>query len=80
MVYSGRGFVTWFEIFIYNKIRKACKNTIIKIFVHSLGLIFMIVGIYYLFATIPSFTSIFGMFLSFVGFVVFLIPLSVEKE
>jgi Ca2+/Na+ antiporter len=80
MVQSGTGFVIWFEIYVYNKIRNACKNIIIKIFVHLIGLIFMMVGIYYLIAAIPSFTSIFGMFLSFAGLVIFLIPIGVCTE
>ena len=80
MVYSGAGFLAFFEIYVYNKIRNACKNIIIKIFVHLVGLIFMMVGIYFLIATIPSFTSIGGMFLIFVGLVVFLIPIGVCTE
>lgn len=77
MTQSGTGFVTWFEIFVYNKIRNACKNIVIKIFVHLIGLIFMMVGIYFLISTIPSFTSIGGMFMIFFGLVVFLIPIGV---
>jgi hypothetical protein len=78
MVYGASGFIAWFEIVIYNKIRKACKNIFIKIFVHLLGLVLMIIGLYFLIATMPSFTSIGGLFLSLVGFVIFLIPIGVK--
>ena len=54
------------------------KNIFIKIFIYLLGLILMIIGIYFLIATIPSFTSIGGLFLSLVGFVIFTIPIGVK--
>jgi hypothetical protein len=83
MVDSGqaigtKGFVAWFEAVIYNKIRKACKNILVKIFVHSAGLLFMVAGIYFLIVTIPSFTSMAGLFLIFMGVFVFLIPVGVK--
>jgi len=80
MAQSGTGFITWFEIFFLNKIRNACQNIVIKIFVHLIGLIFMMIGIYLLLSTIPSFTSIGGMFMIFFGLVVFLIPIGVCTE
>jgi len=78
MVYGAAGFIAWFEIAIYNRVRKACKNIFIKIFAHLLGLISMLLGIYLLIATMPSITSIGGLFLSLIGFVIFLIPIGVN--
>ena len=78
MVVGKRGFITWFEAVIYNKIRNACKNILIKIFVHSLGVLLMMAGIYFLITTMLSLTSIAGLFLIIIGLVVFLIPLGVE--
>ena len=78
MVIGTAGLVAWFEAIIYNKVRNACRNIFIKIFVHLLGLIFIIFGMYYLIATMPSFTSIAGLFLLLGGFVIFLIPIGVK--
>jgi hypothetical protein len=73
------GFVAWLFALIYNRIRKVCKNIFVKITVHSLGLSIMIIGFYFLIAKIPSFMSIAGMYLSFIGLVVFVIPFGIEK-
>ena len=75
MVIGKAGFIAWFEGIMYNRVRKACKNMFIKIFIHLLGLILIILGIYLLIVTMPSFTSIAGMFLGLIGLVIFLIPL-----
>ena len=72
-----RGYIAWFYAIIYNKIREACKNIFLKIFVHSLGLILMIVGIYFLIITMPSIISIGGLIIIFIGLFIFLIPLGV---
>ena len=78
MVVGTEGFVAWFEAIIYNKIRRACKNIFLKIFVHSIGVLLMLAGIYFLITTMPSITSIAGLFLFFIGLFVFLIPVGVE--
>lgn len=78
MVVGTEGFIAWFEALIYNKIRHACKNIYVKIFVHALGILLVVGGLYFLITTIPSFTSIIGLFLIFIGLVVFVIPLGVE--
>ena len=74
-VIGTKGFVAWFYAVIYNRVRKACKNIFVKIFVHLLGIVFVALGVYFLIVTIPSFTSIAGLFLILIGLVVFLIPL-----
>ena len=82
MFIGTAGFVAWFEAIIYsiiyNKVRKACKNIFVKIFIHLLGLLSIFVGIYFLIATMPSGTSIAGMFLALIGLVIFLIPIGVD--
>jgi len=78
MAFGTRGFIAWFEAIIYNKIRELCKNIFVKIFVHSIGVLLMMAGIYSLITSIPSITSIAGLFLFFIGLFVFLIPLGVE--
>ncbi len=78
MVYGGSGFVAWFYAIIYNRVRKACKNIIVKIFVHLLGLIFIILGLYFLIVTMPSFASIAGLILSIIGLIIILIPIGVK--
>ncbi len=78
MTVGTKGFIVWFEAIVYNKIRNACKNIFIKIFVHSLGVLLMTAGLYFLFTTIPSLTSIAGVFLIMLGLVLFIIPLGVD--
>jgi hypothetical protein len=74
MIIGSAGFIAWFEGIIYNIVSKACKNIFVKIFVHSLGLIFIILGIYLLITTMPSFTSVLGLFLGLIGLVIFVTP------
>jgi Ca2+/Na+ antiporter len=78
MVVGTKGFIAWFEALIYNKIRDACKNFYVKIFVHSIGILLMVIGIYFLITTMLSFASIAGLFLIIIGLVIFVIPLGVE--
>jgi hypothetical protein len=78
MIVGERGFIAWFEAIIYNKIRRACKNIFAKIFVHIVGMLLMIGGIYFLITTMPSMTSVAGLFLIIIGLFVFLIPLGVK--
>ena len=78
MVYGKAGFIAWFYAVIYIGLRKACKNIYVKLLVHSLGIITIVVGMFYLISTMPSFTSIFGMFLALIGFFIFLIPLGTD--
>ena len=74
-----KGFVTWFEIEIYEKVRKTCKNLYIRLLVHSLGLIAMIIGLYFLLTNNPSLKSILGLFLIIFGSVIFITPFGVDK-
>jgi len=75
-----KGFVAWFYILIYMRMIKACKNNFIRWAIHSIGLIITIFGLFYLISTMPSMTSILGMFLVFVGIVVFVTPFGVNAE
>jgi len=72
------GYIARLYAVIYNKIREVCKNIFLKIFVHSLGLILMIIGLYFLITTMPSIISVTGMILIFIGLFIFLIPLGVK--
>ena len=78
MVHGKVGFVAWFYGIIYVRLRKSCKNIYVKIVMHSIGVISMVVGLFYLITTMPSIISILGMFLVLVGLVVFFIPLGVD--
>ncbi len=78
MVIGVEEFVAWFEAIIYNKIRQTCKNILIRIFVHLLGLLSIILGLYFLITYMPSMISIAGLFLSLVGIVIFLIPMGIS--
>ncbi len=80
MIYGKAGFVAWFYAVIYVRLRDACKNIYVKILMHSIGVIAIIVGLFYLITTMPSMISILGMFLVFIGLVVFLIPLGVDSS
>ena len=73
-IIGTRGFIALFEAVIYNKVRKACKNIVIKIIIHSIGLMLMITGMFYLITSFISPIGIFGLLLMFVGFVVFMTP------
>ena len=78
MVYGKAGFVAWFYAIIYVRLREFCKNIYVKIVVHSIGVITIVVGLFYLITTMPSMISILGMFLAFIGLVIFFIPLGVD--
>jgi len=73
-IIGTRGYIALFEGIIYKKVRKACKNIIIKIFVHSIGLILMIIGMYYLMTSFTSPIGAGGLLLIFIGFIVFITP------
>jgi hypothetical protein len=66
-VIGTEGFVAWLYAVIYNRILNACKNILIKLTIHIIGVILMILGIYFLIATMPSLTSIAGLFLLLIG-------------
>jgi hypothetical protein len=80
MVYGKEGFIAWFYAVVYVAVRNACKNIFLKVLVHSIGVIAIIIGMFYFITTMPSMTSIQGMLLMFIGFVVFLIPLNVDSS
>ena len=67
MVYGSRGFIAWFYAIIYVNLIKACKNIYVKSILYLIGIILMIVGLFYLITTMPSLTSIIGMYLVFIG-------------
>jgi hypothetical protein len=78
MVFGTKGFIAWFEVLIYRKLRNASKNIYVKIAVHTIGVLLIITGIYFVITTIPSLASIAGLFLIIIGLVIFVIPLGVE--
>jgi hypothetical protein len=73
------GFIAWFEAIIYKKVRDPCKHILVKIIVHTLGMLLMIGGLYFLITALPSIQGIGGMILFFIGLFIFLIPLGVKK-
>jgi len=80
MVYGKAGFIAWFYAIIYVRLRESCKNIYVKILMHSIGVIAIVVGLFYLITTMPSMISILGMYLVFIGLVVFFIPLGVDTS
>jgi hypothetical protein len=72
------GFVAWFEAILYNRVRVACRNIFVKLFVHAFGVLLMLGGLYYLLTNLLSVTGVGGMLLFFIGLLVFMIPLGVE--
>ena len=80
MVYGSRGFIAWFYAIIYVNLIKACKNIYVKSLFYLIGIILMIVGLFYLITTMPSVTSIIGMYLVFIGLFVFLIPFGANSS
>ncbi len=79
-IVGSEGFVAWFYAIIYNKIRNACKNIIVKVVIHAIGLIMIIFGLHAIISTMPSFTSVMGVFLIFLGLVAFVIPFGVKNK
>ena len=79
-IIGTEGYIAWLFGPIYLKIRNAYKNIYLKMFIHSIGLVFGIIGIYYLIATLPSFLSMIGIFIALFGFIIFLTPLGIENE
>jgi hypothetical protein len=80
MVIGTRGFIAWLEAGVYAKIRGTCKNIFVRIFVHAVGLLLIIGGLYFLISTIPSMISVAGLVLSMIGVFIFCIPLGMEKK
>ena len=80
MVYGSRGFIAWFYAIIYVNLIKACKKIYVKSILYLIGIILMIVGLFYLITTMPSLTSIIGMYLVFIGLFVFLIPFGANSS
>lgn len=78
MVLGTRGFIAWFEAGVYDKLRNACKNIFMKIFVYGIGVLVMLFGLYYLLIAMPSLTSIVGLLLLVFGLVVFVLPMGVK--
>ena len=78
-IIGTEGYIAWLYGIIYLKIRNACKNIFVKMFVHSIGLILGIIGIFYLIATIPSFLSVLGVIIALFGIIIFVTPLGIEK-
>ena len=72
------GFVAWFEGILYNRIRAACRNIFVKLFVHALGVLLMLGGLYFLITNLLSVAGVGGVLLFFVGLFIFMIPLGVE--
>ena len=71
----------WFFGIIYMWIRDVCrKNIYVKLLVHIIGLISIIVGLYLLVSTMPSLTSIIGVFIGLFGLFIFFTPFSLEIE
>jgi hypothetical protein len=79
MVFGKEGFIAWFYAVIYVAVRNACKNIYLKVLLHSIGVIAIIIGMFYFITTLPSMTSIPGMLLMFIGFIIFLNPLGVNS-
>ena len=79
MVIGTEGFVAWFQGLIYNKILDACKNIYVKVFIHLIGVIAIIIGVYLLITTMPSLVSIGGLFLALIGLVVFVTPFGAKS-
>ena len=78
-IYSSRGQKAWFFGIIYMWIRDVCRKSIYaKLFVHSIGLITMILGLYLLISTMPYLTSIIGVFIGLFGLFLFFTPFSLE--
>jgi len=78
MIIGTRGFIAWLKAGMYIKIRERCKNIFVRICVHAVGLLWVIGGLYFLIAAMPSMTSAAGMFLSIIGLFIFCIPLGMD--
>jgi len=74
------GFVAWFYSIIYMRIVRACRYNIIRILIHSIGLLLTILGLYAFITIIPSITSALGIFIILGGVVIFVIPFGINAE
>ena len=77
---GSKGFITWFYAIIYVNLIKACKNIFVKSLLYLIGIIFIMVGLFYLITTMPSFTSISGVILAFIGLFLFLVPFGANSS
>lgn len=77
---GSKGFITWFYAIIYVNLIKACKNIFVKSLLYLIGIIFIMVGLFYLITTMPSVTSISGVILAFIGLFLFLVPFGANSS
>jgi hypothetical protein len=79
MGFGDKGFVAWFEGIVYNGMVDACRVRGVRILVHAIGLIVLLLSLYVFVVAMPSFASVAGLLMSFVGAVVFVIPFGVKN-
>ena len=79
-VIGSDGFVAWFYAIFYMKVVKACRNIVVRMFIYSIGIIIIIIGLFYFILTMPSIISIIGMFMILIGVIVFITPFGVNAE
>jgi len=79
MIIGEKGFVAWFEAVVYNKMVEASKVLGVRILLHGIGVIVLMLGLYVFIAAMPSFASIAGLLLSFLGMVIFIVPFGARK-
>ena len=78
-IYGSRGYIAWLFGIIYMWVREVCRKSFyVKLFVHSIGLIVMVWGLFLFITELPSFLSAFGVFIILIGLVVFFISLNLD--
>lgn len=78
-IYGSRGQRAWFFGIIYMWIRGVCRKSIyVKLFVHTIGLISMIAGLYLLIEYFLDSFSIIGIALGLFGLVIFFTPFNLD--
>ena len=77
-IFGTGGFVVWFYMLIYLAIRKRCTNIYMKLFIHTLGVIIILIGWTLFVKPMLSFVSVPGLFIIFAGLVFFVLPLGVD--
>jgi len=80
MIVGSEGFVAWFYGVTWKTLKNASKNIYAKYTIHTVGLIFCIVGLYPILQFLNPILQFAGLALFLGGMVIFITPFGVEKE
>ena len=79
-VIGSEGFIAWFYAVTWKLLRNASKNIYAKYVIHTVGLVFIIVGLYPLLRFVHPAYQFIGIVMILIGIVVFVTPFGVKRD